>query len=143
MQPTDKNGAGASAENERLEDAEIIHAYTREEGIKDGYLVDTSDLAREAGVKFPMTLSRAAWEKAVAVSAGEKRLGQDEVGRLWDVLSVFRFAARRTSGARLDFSVSVQRKAGKWELVRLKSVIGPIGPFDPSPCITIMLPEED
>src|SRR5262249_23700188 len=57
--------------------------------IRDGILIDT---AREAGIRYPVALTRAAWERCVAVPAGV--VCQDEPGRLWDVAWMPRGAAR-------------------------------------------------
>ena len=51
-------------------------------------LIDVSATGREAGFKYPVTLTAAAWAKCVAVPAGV--LCQDEPGRLWDVLTMLR-----------------------------------------------------
>jgi hypothetical protein len=48
-------------------------------------LIDVSPTAREAGFKYPVALTAAAWAKCVAVPPGA--LCQDEAGRLWDVLT--------------------------------------------------------
>jgi hypothetical protein len=57
-------------------------------------LIDGSAVAREAGIRYPVALTRAAWEKCVAVPPGV--LGQDEGGRLWDVLWMLGCATRRS-----------------------------------------------
>ena len=44
----------------------VISAYTRRQALADGVLVDVSAMAWEAGFKFPVSLSRAAWEHCVA-----------------------------------------------------------------------------
>jgi hypothetical protein len=45
-------------------------------------LIDVSVVAREAGIRYPVPLTRSVWEKCVAVPPGV--LCQDEAGRLWD-----------------------------------------------------------
>lgn len=47
--------------NTRLEGFEVIHAYTRAQAIEDGVLVDLSDLAREAGFRFPVAVTLGVW----------------------------------------------------------------------------------
>ena len=42
-------------------DAEIIAAYSRRDALEDGVLVDLSDLAREAGFKFPLAVTQGVW----------------------------------------------------------------------------------
>ena len=68
-----------------FEEADLIHRYTRAQAIEDGVLIDVSAVAREAGIRYPVALTRAVWQRCVAVPHGV--LFQDEAGRLWDVLS--------------------------------------------------------
>jgi hypothetical protein len=67
-----------------FEDFDLIHRYTRAQAIEDGVLIDVTQTAREAGFKYPVALTAAAWAKCVAVPPGV--VCQDEAGRLWDVL---------------------------------------------------------
>jgi hypothetical protein len=67
-----------------FENADLIHRYTRAQAIADGVLIDGSQTAREAGFGFPVALTRAVWERCVAVPPAV--VCQDEAGRLWDVL---------------------------------------------------------
>jgi Family of unknown function (DUF6573) len=86
-------------------------------------------------------VTAAAWARCVAVPPGVRC--QDAAGRLWDVLTMFRFAARRAKGDALFFGVHVRNtnRPGVPPLVRLKAVCGPGD--DAAPFITIMLPDED
>ena len=68
----------------------VIFAYTRAQAIEDGVLVDVSEMASEAGLKHPTALTAAVWAEYVQVPKGVKC--QDEQGRLWDILNMFRFA---------------------------------------------------
>jgi hypothetical protein len=38
---------------------DLIHRYTRAGALADGVLVDVSAVAREAGIRFPVALTRA------------------------------------------------------------------------------------
>jgi hypothetical protein len=38
---------------------DLIHSYSRAEAIADGVLVDVTPVAREAGIRFPVALTRA------------------------------------------------------------------------------------
>ncbi len=73
-------------------DAEVIHVYSRAQALADGVLVDVSTLAREAGFKVPVAVTAAVWADCVAWPAGVA--GQDETGRLWDVLYLAGWKAR-------------------------------------------------
>ena len=69
----------------------------------------------------------------------------NEAGRLWDVLTMLRFAIRgSTGGARMvRFGVHVRddNRGRMPPLVMLKAVCGPND--DGSPCISVMRPDED
>ncbi|GIW88288.1 MAG: hypothetical protein KatS3mg108_2612 [Isosphaeraceae bacterium] len=113
----------------------LIHAYSREQAIADGVLVDISKTAREAGFVFPVAVTCGVWAECVC--------GQDEAGRLRDLLVTLRLAIRQAGdGHRVDFSVRV-RSDDSPELpsVRLYAVCGPGD--DGEPVVTIMLPHED
>jgi hypothetical protein len=125
-----------------FEDDEIIDVYTRAQAIADGVLVDVSATAKEAGIRYPVALTRAVWEKCVVVPPGV--LCQDEAGRLWDVLWLLACAARRSEGGpEVRFSIHV-RNDNREEtppLVRLKARCEPGDNLEP--VITMMLPDED
>jgi hypothetical protein len=80
-----------------FEDADLIHRYTRADAIRDGVLIDVTETAREAGIRWPVALTSAVWGRCVTVPAGV--VCQDEAGRLWDVLFLLALAARRSGGA--------------------------------------------
>jgi hypothetical protein len=125
-----------------FDDAEVIFSYSRRQAIADGVLIDVTAPAKESGIRFPVALTAAAaWAKCVAVPPGVEC--QDEAGRLWDVLTMFRLAARRSEGDRLTFAVHVRddNRGRTPPLVRLKAVCGPGD--DAAPVLTIMLPDED
>ena len=43
---------------------EVIDAYSRAQALEEGVLVDVSVLAREAGIKFPVAVTRAVWQRS-------------------------------------------------------------------------------
>jgi hypothetical protein len=122
---------------------ELIFAYTRERAIEDGVLVDVSETAKEAGFRIPVALTRAVWAEYVAVPEGVE--GQDEAGRLWDVLWMGRYGISRgnrdRSEIRFQLHVRNDNREGEPPLVTLKAVVGPDD--HGAPCLTIMLPDED
>ncbi len=123
------------------DDADVIYAYTRAQALEDGVLVDASEMAKEAGIKFPVALTSAVYGKYVEVADGVT--AQDERGRLWDILWMFRFAAAKFNGSTLLFKLHVRNDNRDCipPLVTLKAVCGPGD--TPEPVITIMLPDED
>ena len=126
-----------------FDNGDLIHSYSRAQALADGVLVDVSSTAREAGFKYPVALTAAAWVKCVAVPPGV--LCQDETGRLWDLLTMLRFAIRGHSGAapEVRFAVHVRNDNRRRTppLVRLKAVCGPGDQGEP--VLTVMMPDED
>ena len=45
---------------------EVISIYTRAQALADGILIDAGSMAREAGFKWPVAITVAAWEDCVA-----------------------------------------------------------------------------
>ena len=122
---------------------ELIAAYTRTQAIEDGEQVDVSTVASEAGIRFPVFLTRAVYDRYVTVPADA--VGQDEAGRLWDIAWMLRHAILQSpSGAdRISVSLRVQNDNRRPKLVQLAAVCGPVDIDDSQPAITVMLPEED
>lgn len=127
-----------------FEDAEIISSYSRAQAIADGVLVDAGNLATEAGFTYPVALTQAAWNDAVAWSP-ENQEHQDETGRLWDVLTMAAHAARTGGrGSHREFEVlriPNTPNARRPLLLALEMQIGPGD--DAAPVLTIGLPGED
>jgi hypothetical protein len=125
-----------------FENADLIHCYTRADALRDGVLIDVSATAREAGFKYPVALTAAAWAKCVTVPPG--LVCQDEAGRLWDVLTMLHFAVGRQSDGAREVRFALQVRNDNREptspLVRLKAVCGPDD--DGAPCLTVLIPDE-
>ena len=62
----------------------MIYAYRRKDALADGVQIDVSEVAREAGLKFPVYLTRTIWKSYVTVPEGVRC--QDEKGRIWDIV---------------------------------------------------------
>jgi hypothetical protein len=126
-----------------FENADLIHKYTRADAIRDGVFFDVSATAKEAGFKFPVALTAAVWALCVEVPPGV--LCQDEAGRLWDVLTMLRFAVRGQSASAnvLRFAVHVRNdnRERTPPLVRLKALCGPGDQGEP--VVTVLMPDED
>lgn len=123
---------------------EVIHSYTRAQAIDDGVLVDVSETAREAGIVFPVALTRSVWEQYVEIPAGVRC--QDVAGRLWDIVWMLKCAIKRsTGGSVITFQLYVRNsnrsRLDRRDLVTLKAICGPGD--DAEPVITVSLPNED
>jgi hypothetical protein len=125
-----------------FEGADLIHRYTRADAVRDGELIDVSPTAREAGIRYPVALTRAAWGRCVAVPPGVAC--QDEAGRLWDLVWMLRCAIARQGGGRVvAFALHVRNdnRERTPPLVRLKAACGPGD--EGEPVLTVMMPDED
>ena len=82
-----------------MQPEDLIYSYSRAQAVSDGVLLYVTDLAKEAGFRFPVALTSAAWADCVAWRAGSRSNGQSEAGRLWDVLTTARLAIRNADGS--------------------------------------------
>ena len=121
----------------------VIYTYTRKQAIADGVQVDVTQTAKEAGISYPVFLTRSVFDAYVAVPAGVEC--QDEAGRLWDVIWMLRFAIIRSRGHgdRVPVALYVRNDNQRAKLVKLIATCGPLDFDDPAPAITVMLPDED
>jgi hypothetical protein len=122
---------------------DIISRYTRAHAIEDGMLVDVTHTPErtEAGIKYPVAMTRAVYETCVELTPAAKRAGNDVRGRLWDVLWMMRFPVRRIDPTAHIFELFCVTDRQRPSKVQLKAVCGPGD--DAEPVITIMLPDED
>jgi hypothetical protein len=118
----------------------IVYSYSRTRAIRDGVLIDVTATAREA-LRFPTAITAPVWADHVRVPEGVE--GQDEAGRLWDILWMCRCAIlhSREVGADLLLQLRVRNDNRRATLVTLKAVCGPGDELEP--VVTIMLPDED
>jgi hypothetical protein len=130
---------------------ELIHTYSRADALDDGYLVDVSKTAREAGFRFPVALTRAAWNDCVEwteADSDRKHWPQDEAGRLWDVLTMTRFYMRGVVRRDPDtdrFMLQVLRvpREGRGVKARMVRLMAHLGPGDQGePVITVGFPSD-
>jgi hypothetical protein len=121
----------------------IIYAYTRKQAVEDGEQVDVSTTAAEAGIRFPVFLTRRVFDAYITVAPGVT--GQDEAGRLWDIVWMLRLAIKssRNAGERIAYSLYVRNDNRRPRLVKLVASCGALDMDDPQPAITLMMPDED
>jgi hypothetical protein len=122
----------------------VIFSYTRSQAVADGVQVEVTKTAAEAGIKFPVFLTRGVFDSFVTVPPGVT--GQDEAGRLWDIVWMLRFAILRVRPGvqRIPVALYVrQSDTQRPQLIKLIATCGPLDIDDPQPAITVMLPDED
>lgn len=123
---------------------QMLCTYSREQALEDGVLVDVSQLAREAGIIFPVAVTESVYENYVKVPEGVN--GQDETGRLWDILWMLRttITRARPSTDRLEFQLYVRNNNDYTKEPPLVTLVSVCGPGDDiEPVLTIMMPDED
>ena len=140
--------AHTRSDNASAEFGPILCTYSRAQAIDDGFLVDVSETAREAGFKIPVAITRSVWNRLVALPDGYRGF-QDQSGRLWDVLWMARHYALRASDSdrvrmcvlvrdiRKDLRDSHRPPRRHFPIVAISS------DDEGKPAITIMFPEDD
>jgi hypothetical protein len=121
----------------------VIYTYTRSQAVADGFQVEVSKVAQEAGILFPVFLTRAVYDAYVTVPPGVA--AQDEAGRLWDIMHMLRFAVHKVQPDqdRLHFALYVRNDNHRPKLVKLIATCGALDIGDPRPTITVMTPGEE
>ena len=122
---------------------EIIYSYTRSQAVADGFQVEVTKTAQEAGIRFPVFITRTAFDAYVTVPPNVT--GQDEAGRLWDI--VWMSALCHPQGAARTGPLAVcavcPQRQPRPRLIKLIALCGPLDMDDPQPAITVMMPDED
>ena len=121
----------------------VVYSYTRAQAVADGVQVEVTKTAQEAGIRFPVFLTRTVYDSFVAVPPGVT--AQDEAGRLWDIVWMLRFAILRSRPGcdRLPVALYVRNDNRAARLIKLVAVCAALDIDDPQPSITVMLPDED
>ena len=123
---------------------DVIYTYTRAQAVLDGFQIEVTKTAQEAGIRFPVFITRGVYEQCVAVPPGVT--GQDEAGRLWDLAWMLRHAITRSKPGHSRLTVALYVRNSDHQparLTKLVAVAGALDIDDPAPCITVMLPSED
>lgn len=113
---------------------EVISAYSRQQAIEDGVLVEIGPkLQAEIGFRYHTVITQAV--HTLCTPPKSNRIESYE-GRLWDVLWMAKAAMKRTqSGDQAPFTVRIGRRNYR--------LIAHVGPGDNAePVITIGLPED-
>jgi len=128
----------------------IISSYSRSNAIEDGILIEVpKEFSKEAGITFPVAYT-VGLSEYVEPDDIEEMPGQSRDGRLWDLLFMFKTAAKnsKTPSDRLTYKVIFQmrrqihnRKITAPETITVYAVCGPGD--NGEPVITLMLPGED
>lgn len=119
----------------------IVSEYSRREAIKDGVLIDVTQMAKEAGFNCNVAITAALWHD---ITHGPSQNRSDIDGRLWDVLFMLYLQIKKNGNRqRIDYDLimPVPGVTGKDNLYRLYSLAGPGD--EGELVITILKPNED
>ena len=122
-----------------MNDSNVIFSYTREDAINDGTFIDVSEVAKEAGLKYPVAITSNLYNTHIIPTENQKAQGQDEQGRLWDTLWMLIVAIKtgKSNGNMTEYEVLYSGKK-----IKIWAVCEATSPDDPSPAINIMLPSD-
>lgn len=146
----DTNTTETETSTDPFQGWQVIATITRAELLKTGEQIQIDpQLAAEAGFKWPVYMTSAAWESTIAAGGHEDPEtgawilpeSQSITRRLWDVLTLTAYTAK-TAGDRSipSFDVRVYGADGtrRTRVRRLYLEAGPVDIDNPAPCITIM-----
>ena len=119
---------------------EVIYAYTRAQAVADGFQVEVTKTAQEAGIKFPVFITRTAFDDYVdrATERDRPRGSREALGCRLDTPF-----CHSEGAARLPFALYVRNDNRAPRLIKLIAMYGPLDIDDPRPVITVMMPDED
>jgi len=120
-------------------DSHVLSAYSRQEALEDGVLIDVTETAREAGFRLPIALTAALW--ADIETLPERYAWQDVAGRLWDVLWMGIQAVRSSKFGGNTLFYGLHLPVGDTTAYRVKLVCGPGDAAEP--VLTLMRHDED
>lgn len=128
-----------STENQNPAEFPVIYSYTRAQAIDDGVLVDLSNLAKEAGFKWPVAITCGVYE----LLNDTHQASQSFEGRAWDLLMVLHFEIKRSKNGDVVYFAPYFNASTHSE-PRPYKLWSKCGPGDHGePVITIMLIDED
>jgi len=136
----------------------LVFAYTRREALIDKVQFEADPLlVAEAGIKIPVYMTSRV--KFRYVEFVKENIGQDETGRLMDILTMFRYNAKYFHSEQRQMTIEFlcqfhdsqtwlpnEKRTSFSPIHRTVSLTAEIGPKDiddPSAAITLMIPGED
>ena len=134
-------------------DATLISRYSRAHALAVGVLIDLSTIGREPGLRFPVAITRAAWEAWIGWTDDDtkRQTYQDEPGRAWDVVHMLAVKLRAVTRSRpndahsdIKFQFYAVPRGGRGTRPRLTTLKCICGPGDDAkPVLTILTLTED
>jgi hypothetical protein len=126
----------------RREQAEVVYAYTRKEAIEEGEQVlvegELAGIARGAGYKYPMYMTRAVFE-LIERAVNNKKCHNDWSGVFSDVMITSRYCSRAIGLSCRQF-ICIITGTGRTKKHTFYMEVGAMDIDDPTPVMTLMLP---
>ena len=124
--------------NLQVRNLQEISRIARGQAIEDGVLIDVTKVAKEAGFKYPVAMTRNVWFEYIEPSGHCRKLGQNERGRLFDLFTMLHWKIKAAPD-HTDL-ILFNAKFGR-QVYALKSLCH--GGDNAEPVITIMFLGED
>ena len=125
-----------------------IYHYNRSQAIKDGILLDVTDMAKSVNIKWHVAVTSAVWSNFIVWTDDDRRRQglQETADRLWHIVFTLHCTMEKTDKHAdiIFFELDILPRDGvsyRVKLTKLKAVISVEDLFEP--VITIMLPNED
>ena len=127
-----------------MQEFQLIRSYARLQAIEDEKPIDVSAIAREAGIKYRLFITRNLWDGYI--DPAPQLQHENTTDRLRDTLNnlVAAIESTKNPGTRIFFKVSYEMYFDgrrSTQVVKLKSILRP--GYGSTPVITVMLPDED
>ena len=119
-----------------------INRRTRAQALTNLEQFDVTSSAKDAGIRFPTFITRAVYDRYVAVPEGGAE--QDAVLKLWNLMGLTRMAIQQCQDevGRVEVQLCVRNDNAVAGLVRFIVTVGPLDFDDAVPAITTMMPGE-
>jgi len=121
----------------------LIYTYTRKQAIEDGFQFrlegEQAEMARQI-YKHPVYVTSGVLG-LIEDAVNNEKAGNDFNGVLWDILWMSRANSMAINESWNSFEVIITTGRPK-KIHNLYIECGPVDIDDPTPCLTVMLPEE-
>lgn len=134
-----ENRAPAPAEESFPTGARFFPTDFRARELLEGHLVDVSPMARQAGFRCPVAVTRALWEDINTLPEAYRH--EDVPGRLWDVLFLARQAIRESEPHKREILYHLVLHTDRASLYPVKLLCEPGDGLEPA--ITLFNPDRD
>jgi uncharacterized protein DUF6573 len=118
-----------------------IASYTRAEALADGWLIDVSDPAKEAGLLYSVAVTADVWVECIRIPEGLEC--DTEANRVWNIvwLLTCEIILEKREVDEITFRMYVRQAPNRLpQRVTLRAVCEPDD--NGNPCLTVMLAEE-